>query len=133
VCGGPAAAHAGGVGKPGLIGAPVLATQGLPVVPGNGFALVLSNALPGLPGFLVFGFSLVGAPFDGGTLYPSPDILLPVTPNAAAQVLFPIPLGADPILCGFTLHAQVLLPNDPGASGFRKTAQSNFVSFTFGS
>ncbi len=132
VCAQPAAASTGGVGKPGQVGVPLLVPQNLPAVPSSNFALHLSNALPGLPGFLVFGYSLLNVPFDGGTLYPTPNIVLGVTPGVAGSVHFPIVLPADPVLCGFTLYAQVLLPHDPGAAGFRKTAQSNFVSFTFG-
>jgi hypothetical protein len=42
-------------------------------------------------------------------------------------------LGSNPVLCGLTVHVQLIVPGDPGAAGGKHTAQSNYVSLTFGS
>ncbi|HZM00631.1 MAG TPA: pre-peptidase C-terminal domain-containing protein, partial [Planctomycetota bacterium] len=128
----PATATTGGVGKPGLFGVPDLAAQNLPVVPSGDFAIQASNCHPGLSAMLVFGFSLLSAPFDGGMLYPAPDILLPVATSPAGVVHLPIGLTASPTLCGLTLHCQLLVLDDPGAAGSKQTAQTNYLTIRFG-
>ena len=131
-CALPATAVTGGVGKPGLFGVPVLTAQNLPVVPSNDFAIHASNCHPSLSAMLIFGFTLVSAPFDGGTLYPSPDIMLALGTSPAGVVHLPIGIVTNPTLCGVTLHCQLLVLNDPGAAGFKQTAQTNYLSIRFG-
>lgn len=132
-CAQPATAVTGGTGKAGLAGVPVLAAQNLPVIPSNDFAIHASGCTPGLSAMLVFGFSLISAPFDEGTLYPSPDIMLALATNPSGIVHLPLGLTANPSLCGITLHCQLLVLNDPGASGFKHTAQTNYLTIRFGS
>jgi len=132
-CQQPATATTGGAGKPGQSGTPALTAQNLPVVPSSNFAIHASNCTPGLSAMLIFGFSLASAPFDAGTLYPSPDILLPLGTGPSGTVHLPIGLTAMPSLCGVTLHCQLIVLNDPGAAGFKHTAQSNFLTIRFGS
>jgi hypothetical protein len=131
-CALPATAVTGGTGKPGLFGVPVLTAQNLPVIPSNNFAIHASNCHPSLSAMMVFGFSLVSAPFDGGTLYPSPDIMLALTTSPAGVVHLPIGLVANPTLCGITLHCQLLVLDDPGAAGSKQTAQTNYLTIRFG-
>jgi len=80
----------------------------------------------------VVGFGLPGAPYDQGHLHPTPDLLLGLLTSAAGELLLPLPLGADPLLCGLTLSMQVLVPGDPGAAGAKETSQANWLSLTFG-
>ena len=127
----PAFAAAGGVGKPGLAGMPVLAPVGLPTVPGNGFSVQLTNALPSAQAWVFAGFDLVSAPFDGGTLYPSVFKILFLPTSGTGTLSLPVPFP-DTSFCGVTFYAQVLIPGDPGASGFYQTSQSNYVEVTPG-
>ncbi len=131
-CPGPASTLMAGAGKPGLFGVPLLSAQNLPKIPSGDFAIHASNLLPLASGYLVVGFSLISAPFDLGTLHPSPDLLLPIFTGGAGQLLLPITLAADPLLCGLTVHTQVLVLGDPGAAGPKQSAQSNRLSLTFG-
>jgi hypothetical protein len=132
LCGLLAGKTSSGTGKPGLAGVPVLAGDNLPVVPSANFALHVSGALPGVTGYLVVGFSLVNAPFDQGTLHPSMDILVPVFVGGTGEIVLPVNIPPVASYCGLTLHAQLLVPNDPGAAGSKKTSQTNALSFTFG-
>jgi hypothetical protein len=132
LCTGAASWELLGTGKPGLGGTPALAGVGLPVVPGAGFAMRATGLTPLLPGFVVFGFTQLGLPLDGGTLWPSPELLLPVTPDDTGSIVIPLLLPAEPLLCGVTVLTQVIVPDDPGAAGAQQTAQSNGLKITFG-
>lgn len=132
VCGGSAAVAAGGTGKPGSLGVPVLAADNLPKLPSNNFALHATNCLPLKPAQMIVGFALISANFDQGKLYPSPDMILALGTSAGGEVLLPLVLSSDPFLCGVTIYAQLMIPGDPGAAGGKKTAQTNYVALTFG-
>ncbi|HEX5009527.1 MAG TPA: hypothetical protein VFY71_03925 [Planctomycetota bacterium] len=123
----------GGSSKTGLFGPPLLAALNLPKLPSTDFALKATGCFPSHACTLVFGFSLITVKFDQGFLYPSPDFLLPLATDPGGGVLLPLVLGRNPILCGLTVHAQLIVPDDPGAAGAKHTAQSNYVSLTFGS
>ncbi|HZM01176.1 MAG TPA: PKD domain-containing protein, partial [Planctomycetota bacterium] len=64
-----------GLGLAGLTGVPGLAGSGT-LVASTPVGLHLSGARPGAAVVLVIGFSSLSAPFKGGTLVPSPDLLL---------------------------------------------------------
>lgn len=132
VCVSPASATSGGVGKPGLFGVPVLAAINTPALPSTDFALQVTGAFPLSTGTFIFGFSLISAPFDLGTMYPSPNVLLSVNATLAGEILLPLALPPDATLCGLVLYVQVLIPNDIGAAGNHQTAQTNFLTLTFG-
>ena len=53
--------------------------------------------------------------------------------NVTGEVVLPVIVPAVPLYCGLTLHAQLLVLDDPGAAGAKQSAQSNALSFTFGS
>ena len=124
-CGNAASATVIGSGKAGLNGVPTLSPVNLPSVPNSDFALLLQNALPNAPAYLVLGLSVLNAPFDQGTMIPSPDFVLPFVTSGAGQVSVGLPTPNDPAFCGVTLYWQFMLPNDPGASGAKQTSQSN--------
>ena len=131
-CEGSAAWLALGDGKPGLGGTPSLAALGQPVVPSLDFALQARGLTPLFPGYVSFGFTQLAAPFDGGTLWATPDLLLPVVPSSAGELFIPLLLPPEPLLCGLSVIAQVIVPGDPGAGGAHHTAQSNGLKVTFG-
>ena len=132
-CDGPPGVATGGSGKAGLLGLPTLAALNLPKLPSTDFALQASGCYPSHACTLVFGFSLIAVKFDQGFLYPSPDFLLPLATDPGGALLLPLVLGSNPLLCGLTVHVQLIVPGDPGAAGGKHTAQSNYVSLTFGS
>jgi hypothetical protein len=132
LCLGPASAVSGGVGKTGLIGVPVLAALNTPALPSSDFSLELSGAFPGKPAFFIFGFSLISAPFDQGTMYPSPDVLLPLTVDFTGNASLPLVLPANSALCGLTIYVQTMISGDPGATGGHQTAQTNYLTLVFG-
>ena len=61
--------------KAGSLGDPLLTGDGTPM-PGNQVTLELSNAVASSPAALVIGFSQSNLPLLGGTLVPSPDLLV---------------------------------------------------------
>src|SRR5262249_29833263 len=81
---------------------------------GSSTTLLLSAATPAKPAFLVIGLSALGAPFKGGTLIPSPDLLLgPFTTRASGTVSLSAPWPAGlpsgfPLLFQYWIHDQLL-------------------------
>jgi len=123
-----------GTGKPGSVGTPKLLQLGAGEL-GKTSGIRMTNALPGAGGVtLVLGASQLSVPFDGGTLWVSPDIfiVLPFTIPANGQFDIVGPLPADASLCGATIYHQMWYI-DPGATGFYQTAQTNGLARTFGS
>ena len=62
-------------GASGSLGVPALRGEGLPCT-ANEVSLLLGDALPSAPLFLVIGLNQLDAPFKGGTLVPAPDLIL---------------------------------------------------------
>ncbi len=62
-------------GASGSLGVPALRGEG-PPCSANEVSLLLGDALPSAPLFLVIGLSRLDAPFKGGTLVPAPDLIL---------------------------------------------------------
>ena len=105
-----------GSGLAGSSGVPLLEGSG-PLAPSSGNQLDLAGANPSSPATLVFGLSLLDAPFKGGTLVPAPLLLVPLATNAAGALTVPFlwPTNVPP---GTALYFQVWI-SDPGAiSGF---------------
>jgi hypothetical protein len=114
-------------GKPGGGGVvPVLSGSG-PGVPGTVHALLLEQARPDTTATLVVGFVELAAPFKGGVLGPSPDLLvfgLPTDAEGALALPFILPAAAPP---GLTLWMQAWV-SDPAASA--GLSASNTLAFT---
>ena len=123
---------AAGLNKPGAYGAPMLNAAVAPTVPMFGWQMTVTHAYPYLTGYMIVGLSYLGAPFDGGKMYPYPDLTFPFPVNAsgAATLSFDIPPYVS--ACGVSVWFQAMFPNDPGAAGARKTAQTNYLAITFG-
>jgi hypothetical protein len=127
ICGSPAQALTGGVGKPGQNGTPSLAAVNLPVVPNTDFGLQLTDGLPLTTTYLIIGFAFLDAPFDQGTMYPTPDVILALATDGNGDLFVPLPMNADPAFCGLPVWWQFMTPDDPGAAGGKETSQSNYV------
>jgi hypothetical protein len=95
-----------------------------PAVPGESVSVSLAGGPPGASAFLVMGFGLLNAPLKGGTLVPTPDILieaLPLNDRGNLSFVFPWPSDATP---GSTLYLQYWIPTPQGF------AASNGMSIT---
>lgn len=78
-----------GFGKAGITGIPIAGGTG-PLTAGSANTLDLANAAPGSTTNLFFGFSLIAAPFKGGTLGPASDILVTGLPtNGLGELTLP--------------------------------------------
>ena len=77
-----------GLGLAGALGEPALSGAGTLVAGSPGFLRVL-GALPSAPGALFVGFSALGAPFKGGTLVPTPNLVLNLTTSPGGSLLLP--------------------------------------------
>ncbi|MHC5211074.1 MAG: hypothetical protein ACYTG2_10185 [Planctomycetota bacterium] len=113
-------ALAGTHGDPSLVG------QGT-LIGCNPLGLTLSNALENSSTALVVGLSTLGAPFKGGVLVPSPDILLlglPTDPAGSLTLGASWPGGIPP---GFTFTFQHWITDAAGPQGL---SASNAVAGT---
>lgn len=107
------------------LGEGLAGTNGLvPVLTGSGSldpasnnAIVLTSALPGSTAHLVFGLALLGAPFKGGLMVPTPDWTILGLPVVGGGVSLPFywPVG---IPSGSRFYAQQWVVDPNGPSGF---------------
>jgi len=104
-----------GQGLAGTAGVPVLAGTGS-LTPGSSNDVTLSGALAGASSTLVIGLSSFEAPFKGGVLVPSPDVLLglPVDGAGGATLPFTWPAGVP---SGTMLWWQWWIVDPAGPSG----------------
>lgn len=112
-----------GFGLPGMNGVPMLTGQGTLVV-GTPASVSLANAFPNAMAGLVIGAQSVMLPLFGGTLVPSPTIIvfLPVGATGTLVLAGNTPAGIPP---GATAYFQFWIPDPGGIQGF---AASNAVS-----
>ncbi|HVQ23857.1 MAG TPA: hypothetical protein VMV01_01715 [Planctomycetota bacterium] len=107
----------------GSLGAPALAGSGI-VQPGHVVGLSLAGAAPAAPAALIVGFSPLFAPFKGGVLVPSPDLVIAgLATGPAGALSFSATLPAT-VPVGFTFLAQFWVVDAGGPAGF---AASNGV------
>ncbi len=101
-----------GAALPGVAGPPRLDVQSR-MVAGEDFTLTLTDARPSTFVYNVVGFSLLGAPFEGGTMVPALDVIVPGgTDLTGTQVIqTPFPAGFPP---GASAYIQCWL-QDPAA------------------
>ena len=114
-----------GQGLPGSVGTPVLTGQG-ELIAGTQVSLSLENAATFATSALVIGASNASLPFFGGTLVPSPDVvlLIPTGPVGGYLLTALFPPGATP---GLALYFQVWVLD---ASATQGHAASNAVTAT---
>lgn len=93
------------------------------LVPGAAASLVLSDALPGSQTWLLIGLSQIDAPFKGGVLVPSPDIVIPALPVFAGGGLT-LPFAWFTVPSGTAVFFQHWVLDPGGVLGF---AASNGV------
>lgn len=97
----------------GTTGTATLTGSGQPSA-GQAVALDVTGALPFAPAFLIFGLSELGAPFKGGTLVPTPDIILSglnVASNGSLSLASTWPAG---IPAGIPLVVQLWISDNGG-------------------
>jgi len=106
-----------GQGLAGSQGVPTLAVSGRQVA---GFP-ILNDVAAGPAGgtaWLVMGLGLLGAPFKGGVMVPTVDLVvggLPLDGSGALQFSYPWPAGVPPLLL---LSMQMWFPDPAGVFGF---------------
>lgn len=108
----------------GAAGLPVLAGQG-EMLGGDPWSLVLEDAAPDAPAWLVAGFSALQAPFRGGVLVPAVDLLvgpLSTGPEGGFELSTTWPAGLP---SGTTLWLQAWIQDPAGPKGW---AASNGLS-----
>lgn len=113
-----------GGGLAGSTGTPRLRAAG-GLCPGASMAVGLTGALPGADASLVVGLSLLGAPFKGGTLWPTPDLVLPPVPVGPQGALTFSSVLPPESFSGLELVVQFWVEDDAGPFGF---AASNAVT-----
>ncbi|MFG0319716.1 MAG: hypothetical protein ACF8XB_20765 [Planctomycetota bacterium JB042] len=107
-----------GLGKP-LAGTTSPKLRGFGPLSGNQpVTLRLSRGKPGGVAHLVLGFSRVDAPFEGGTLVPSPDLVLFGLPIDADGFLELTTLWPATVPAGTKLHLQAWIPDAGGPGGY---------------
>ncbi|MBL8766513.1 MAG: hypothetical protein JNL94_04055 [Planctomycetes bacterium] len=117
----------------GTLGQAMTGSTGSPVLTGtgaltNGSTLQwsLTQAKPLAPAWMILGFQPLGLPVFGGTLVPSPDIVLPITTSGAGS--FTLNLTVPTALpSGFELVVQTWILDAAGPAGF---AASNAIAAT---
>ncbi|MFG0315872.1 MAG: hypothetical protein ACF8XB_01265 [Planctomycetota bacterium JB042] len=112
---------------PGALGSPTLVGQG-ELKAGTQIVLTLANAATNSTSGLFIGATNAGLPFFGGTLVPSPDVLLLVPTGPTGGFLLPglFPAGLP---AGIPLHFQVWVLDPTAPQGH---AASNAVTATTG-
>jgi len=115
------------------LGGALAGTAGLPALAGSGTlaagssgALALSSARPSAPATLLVGLAKLEAPFKGGTMVPSPQLLifLPTNASGGLDLHFTTPAGLPP---GTLLVFQFWVGDPVAVAGF---AASNGLSGT---
>jgi hypothetical protein len=115
-----------GHGLAGTYGAPYLLAKGS-LAPGSSVSLSMEAVLQGVASALVLGFNQLDAPFKGGVLVPSPDVIVTgvvADPNGNWEDTFHWPAGvpADTVIT-----VQAWIPDPAGPIGY---AASNAVQGT---
>jgi len=111
----------------GGLGEPVLTGDG-PLTAGSTITLALTNAAPSSSASLFIGFSQLDAPFKGGTLVPTPDILIPGLPTDGSGELVLSSTWPAGVPSGTELFYQHWIDDPSGPKGL--TASNGLVSTT---
>jgi hypothetical protein len=115
-----------GLGLAGVNGAPVLAGTGT-LLAGEPLTLALGNAKPSSSAALIVGFDQLNAPFKGGTLVPTVNLLIAGLPvDGAGSLLLPANWPAG-LPSDFSLYFQAWVADAAGPHGF---SASNGLSAT---
>jgi hypothetical protein len=113
-------------GLPGTTGTPALTGTSL-LYPHFPFTLDVTNAAASAPAAFIVGFSAINAPFKGGVLVPSVDLILPglvTTLTGTLQLATSWPGGVP---AGFAFYFQAWIVDAGGPAGF---AASNALKAT---
>jgi hypothetical protein len=104
-----------GFAFPGTHGLPHLECTGS-LTPGSALQIDLTNAVEDEDAYLVLGFSTIYAPYKGGVLVPSFDVVLEFDSGPLGQVLIPAhwPVGVP---SGFPIVLQYWIDDDAALAG----------------
>ena len=109
-----------GSGLAGVAGVPLLSTSGT-LLPNTSYVIGVTNARPIAPIFWVLGVSAINAPFKGGILVPSPDLILgPFTTSFGGVLTFSGTFPSD-VPAGFTFFNQFWIKDAAAFAGFAAT------------
>lgn len=109
-----------GLGLAGTAGVPTLAGDG-ELIAGQPMSIAVAGALPGAPLSLVVGLSRIDAPFKGGVLVPSTDLLVSgLATDGAGGLLLGTTWPAG-VPAGFTFYVQGWIADAAGPLGFAAT------------
>ena len=111
----------------GTSGAPLFTGSGL-LLAGEVVTLTLSNTKPLSSSYSVIGFLNISAPFKGGVIVPSPDLVVPMVTDGSGGITLPAvwPAGVPP---DFSIYMQWWIPDAAAVKGF---AGSNALLATTG-
>ncbi len=109
-----------GGGLAGAAGVPTLTLDGF-LFPGETLVVQVGGGLPGGSAVFVVGGAGLFAPFLGGTLVPSPDVVSPPVPLDALGALTTLAVWPPSVPSGTTVFTQAWLPDPAGPQGFAAT------------
>ena len=101
----------------GVAGLPDLSAAGS-LVADEPLNMDLANGKPGGSAWLVLGLTLLDAPFKGGTLKPSIDVLLPGVPLDGAGAFALVLPWVPGLPSGVSAYVQAWIPDTAGPKGF---------------
>lgn len=114
-----------GSSLPGALGAPVLTGDGA-LVGGNQVTITLSNAAVNSTAYLIIGVTNISTQFYGGTLIPSPNLVISVPTGPSGGLAIPTiyPMG---VLAGVPIYMQYWIQDPTGPVGL---TASNAITAT---
>ena len=107
----------GSVGGPG--GPPRLWLTGL-LRTGSTLSFEMTDAPPSSTGLLVFGLAALSAPFRGGMMVPTLDVLVPIPIDAQGEFTIDLPI-TDSMPSGAQLYVQTWFPDSSAPAGWAGT------------
>lgn len=104
----------------GTLGKPQLCASG-PLTANSNVNLMVEYARPNTLGFLILGAAQLGQQFQGGTLVPTPNLVIPGLPTDGNGIFAAIGTWPAGIPSGTTLYMQYWLPDPQGIFGVSST------------
>ena len=106
-----------GPGLGGVAGVPTLVGSG-DLTPGGSFSVALADGAPSAATFVILGLSNLSAPFRGGVLVPTPDLILSgFATNAGGDLVLPSTWPAAGLGC-LPIYAQMWISDGSAPAGY---------------
>jgi hypothetical protein len=106
-----------GGGLAGVNGVPKLTGEGVALL-NHGHVLKLTGAKPSSLATTVVGVSALNAPFKGGTMVPSPLVVIPGVPVGPTGAWTPVIFTWTPQISGFSMWVQVWIHDAAAVKGW---------------